>query len=683
MSLRFVSPEFLFALALIAIPIIVHLFNFRKFKKVAFTNVQFLKELKEETNSRSKLKHLLVLLSRILAVVFLVFAFAQPYIPQNKTTVLSTDKAISIFIDNSFSMEVVGKEGTLIQQAQSKAKEIAMAYKASDRFQLLTDDFAASQQRLLSREEFLDQLQLVKISSSTKTISEIALRQKEALLSSGAKDLQAYIISDFQKSNYNLSTLKTDSGITTSLIPLDSKKKNNVYIDSCWLASPVVQLSQPIELNVRLQNAGDNDAENVPLKLIINGINKSVTSLTINAGKSIETKLSFTVSQPGWQAGQVVITDYPITFDDSYYFAFNMDSSATIVSINQSGESPYLKRVFEGDQHFVLQNYSVNQMVYTDLQKSQVAVLNNLKTISSGLTSELKKFCDNGGTLVIFPDSGADKAAYNELLLTLNADAINDVVTSEEKVSTIELQSELYKNVFPRLPENMDVPLTHKHFSQAVTSRSNREVMLKLQGGDALLSSYKAGKGKMYLFTIPLNNSFSNLVDHYLFAPTIYNIALYSQQQTALSFTLGNNPSFAVDETVVNGEAVFHLTNPALNFDVIPEHRNNAGQLSVYFGDQVKQAGNYQLKMNNQIKAVVAVNYNRSESDLACFTADELEEQIVQYKLPEFKVLNAIEGSVTKQLSELSEGIRLWKWCIMLAMLFLAFEVLLLRFLKQ
>lgn len=682
MSIRFVSPEFLFALGLITIPIIVHLFNFRRFKKVAFTNVRFLKELKEETNSRSKLKHLLVLLSRILAVAFLVFAFAQPYIPQTKTAVISTDKVISIFIDNSFSMDAVGKEGNLIQQAQEKAKEIALAYKASDRFQLLTDDFTASQQRLLSREEFLEQLQLVKISPSSKTISEIALRQKEALANSGSKDLQAYIISDFQKSNYNLSALKNDSAIALSLIPLASSQKNNVFIDSCWMTSPVVQLNQPIEINVRLQNTGDNDAENIPLKLTINGVNKSATSLTIAAGKFIETKLSFTATQSGWQSGQVTLTDYPITFDDSYYFSFLIDSNATILSINQSGENIYLQRVFAGDSHFELKNASVNQMDYTYLQKAKVAVLNNLKTISSGLTSELKKFCDNGGTLVIFPDSSADIASYNELLLMLNTDVLKAVITSEEKVSTIELQSELYKNVFPRLPENMDVPLTHRHFQQGVTSQSNRETMLKLQGGDALLSSYKSGKGKVLLFTVPLDNVSSNLVDHYLFAPTLYNIALYSQQQAALSYTLGRATSFVIDETLVNGESVFHLSNPALNFDVITQHRNNAGQMTIFFGDQIKEAGNYQLKMNNQSNAVVAFNYDRNESDLTNLTVNEIEAQLSQYNLNNVKIINAIAGSVTKQLSELSEGTRLWKWCILMALLFLGLEVLLLRFLK-
>ena len=68
--MNFLFPTFLFGLSAIAIPIIIHLFNFRKYKKIYFTNVQFLKELKQESDSKSKLKEWIILLLRILAISF-------------------------------------------------------------------------------------------------------------------------------------------------------------------------------------------------------------------------------------------------------------------------------------------------------------------------------------------------------------------------------------------------------------------------------------------------------------------------------------------------------------------------------------------------------------------------------------------------------------------------------------
>ena len=207
-------------------------------------------------------------------------------------------------------------------------------------------------------------------------------------------------------------------------------------------------------------------------------------------------------------------------------------------------------------------------------------------------------------------------------------------------------------------------------------------MLLKLQSGGSLLSRYNSGKGKVYVFTVPMNTGFSNLVEHYLFAPTLYNIALYSQRQSQLSYTLGRDQSFEIDEAAVNGEEVFHLYNKALSFDIIPEHRTVNGGLSIYFSDQIKQAGNYELKLRNNIAAVASLNYNRTESDLDCYNADDLNSQVEKYNLSNIKVLNALEGNVTQKLSELSEGVRLWKFCIILALLFLGMEIMLLRFLK-
>src|SRR5438128_4331517 len=105
--MQFTYPEFLFALSALSIPIIIHLFNFRRFKKIAFTNVRFLKEIKQDTRSRSRLKHLLILLSRLLAVTFLVLAFAQPFIPANKNNIVGGTRNVGIYLDNSFSMDAV------------------------------------------------------------------------------------------------------------------------------------------------------------------------------------------------------------------------------------------------------------------------------------------------------------------------------------------------------------------------------------------------------------------------------------------------------------------------------------------------------------------------------------------------------------------------------------------------
>jgi hypothetical protein len=135
----FVYPYFLFGLFAIAIPIVIHLFNFRRFKKVYFTNVKLLKDLKIESRKQNKLRNILLLTLRCLSIAFLVLLFANPYIKQDKNALVKEgSNAVLIFVDNSFSMENSANKGSLLDYAKTKAKEIAMQYSENDNFCLLT-----------------------------------------------------------------------------------------------------------------------------------------------------------------------------------------------------------------------------------------------------------------------------------------------------------------------------------------------------------------------------------------------------------------------------------------------------------------------------------------------------------------------------------------------------------------
>ena len=179
--MNFIYPSFLWALAALAIPIIIHLFHFRRFKKIYFSNVKFLQEIKEETASRSNLKHLLVLLARLLALAFLVLAFAQPFIAKNEQTIVKGKRAISIFIDNSFSMNARNQEVSLLEMAKAKAREVAKAYSPEDRYQMITQDLEGRHQRLVSRDEVLAYIDEVKESNQSHNLTEIQQRQKQVL----------------------------------------------------------------------------------------------------------------------------------------------------------------------------------------------------------------------------------------------------------------------------------------------------------------------------------------------------------------------------------------------------------------------------------------------------------------------------------------------------------------------
>ncbi|HET6243071.1 MAG: BatA domain-containing protein [Bacteroidetes bacterium] len=680
--MKFLFPLFLFALITIALPVIIHLFNFRKFKKIYFTNVRFLKEVKQETQSKSQLKHLLVLFCRILAISFLVFAFAQPYIPSENKKAVTGDKVISIFLDNSFSMQSMGESGNLFEEARKKAKEIAGAYKPTDRFQLLTNDFEARHQRIVNKEEFLEQLDEVNISPAVKNISEIISRQKDLLLNQDQINKYAFLISDFQRSIVDFESFKNDTLIEFKLVPVKSEQNNNLYIDSLWFKSPTRLLGQSEELVIRVKNASNIPFEDVPLKLFINGQQKAPASINIEANSTQEHVMVFTINEIGENKGMVKITDYPISYDDDFYFSFNVAKHLPVLAINSDKESPYLNSLFGKDDFFVFTNVSDKNMDYSLLVKNKLIILNQLKTVSSGLAQELKKYVHNGGNIFLIPAPDMDIESFKIFLSSLKSNYYTALDTNYTKASRINLEHVLFKNVFEKIPENMDLPFVSSHFAISKSTHSNEEELIRLQNGNMLLSKYASGKGFVYLSAVALRNENGNFHKHALFVPAMYNIAMHSEPFHPLFFTIARDEIIESKQNL-QADEIFRLISEENGFDIIPENKIIDGKHQLILHDQLKMAGNYSLKSGNQNAGSISFNYSRKESDLSYYSLPELTMLVENMGFLNFLILDSENKNLTTALEDLNLGKRLWKLCIIFALLFLFTEIILLRFLKK
>jgi hypothetical protein len=687
--MNFTYPAFLFASVAIAIPIIIHLFNFRKFKTVYFSNVRFLKEVKQETQSRSRLRQLLILAARILAILFLVFAFAQPYIPVKNKKIIAGQKAVSIFIDNSFSMEAINKNGTLLDEAKKRALEIVASYKPNDRFQLLTNDFEGKHQRLVNKEEFGSLLDEVKISPATRSLSEIISRQEDVLHASGNKLQQAYVLSDFQKSIVKTDQIKNDTAIDLNFIPLTAAVKNNIYIDTCWFETPVRQLNQIEKLHVRIKNSSDKAVDNNSIKLFINRSQRTLASFSLEEHSQTDIILTFPNKESGFQQCSVVLNDYPVTFDDTFYFSFEVAKNVAVLCINPSvsdelkSQSPYLNKLFGTDSLFILKNTAENKLEYATLSSYNLIILNELKTISSGLTQELKRFMNNGGNVLVFPAADADLEAYKTFFISLNAGYYERIDTANTKVEKINLDHPVYKDVFDKKTfqvTNLDLPKVFSHYTLSKTTRNSEEYLLGLQNGDAFLTQYLVSKGHLYVSAVPLNPDFSNFTKHALFVPTLYMIGINSQLQHPLFYTIGKDESIETTQ-LITGEHVYHLRDETKNFDVIPEHKMMDTKAQINIHGQINEAGNYNLYAGDQKIMPLSFNFNRLESDLSCYTADELQTLLESDQHAGIHIISGGEKSLTSVIDR-DEGKKLWKVCIMLALLFLAIETLLLRFVR-
>lgn len=686
--MQFIYPEFLFALSVLAIPIIIHLFNFRRFKKIYFTNVRFLKEIKQDTQSRSRIKHLLVLISRLLALTFLVLAFAQPFIPAKTNKVQSGTKRISIYVDNSFSMDALGKNGSLLESAKKKAREIANAYKPSDEFQLLTSSFEGRHQRLVSRDEFFKLLDEIKPTSSVHTFSEVLQRQQDALFSDNKHKTSktAYIVSDFQKSTFDIDNSKIDTAMQVSMVPIKASTVNNLFIDTCYLSTPFVQLNTPNELIVRIRNTGENNAENIPLKLLINNSQKAIASVTVNSASVTDVKLSFTISESGWQRAQLNIIDYPITFDDNFYFNFNVRNFLQVLSINGNDPSPALNAIFGNDPYFVLKNSNENQIDYSAFPSMQLIILNEVNEFSSGLIQELKRYVSKGGSVFVIPSDKSNLSSYNNLFNEIGLNTLGSRITQQEKIDKIETKHPLFTGVFEKgksLPENMDLPAVSSYFPIIRTSKGVSETVMKLSSGNPFLTSNSYGKGVVYLLATSLQQEDGSFPRHALFVPVMLRAALRGSAEINKPLVIGQDHDFSISDTLVSADNVFHLINTKEKFDIIPESKiyNNTTVLSVH--DQIKNAENYDLIAGNSVIAIESFNFDRKESDLSVYNSDELTEISTKFGSTKINVVEGEGKDLSHSIAQLNEGKRLWKYCIVLVLLFLAAEILLIRFFRK
>ncbi|RQO75275.1 hypothetical protein DBR43_07915 [Pedobacter sp. KBW06] len=674
--MNFLYPGFLFALLAIAIPIAIHLFNFRKFKKVYFSNVQFLKEAKEQNSSREKLKHLLVLISRILAVIFLVFAFARPFIPLSSTGEPGRRNLISIYIDNSYSMETVNKEGNLLDEAKRKAKEIAAAYQLNDQFQLLTNDFEGKHQRAVNKEEFIQMLDGLKISPASRSLQQVVNRlQRE----SGANKNQiAYLLSDFQKSFVGIQPIQSDKDIRYSLIKLNANSLPNISVDSVWSLSPVHQPNQAEQLVVQLHNYGEEDAADIPIKLTINRQQKAISNTKVPAGKSVKDTLSFSGLQKGWQKGMLTIKDFPLTFDDALNFSFQVNTEMKVLNISGDPSQKFIKSLFAADPYFKLSEMPEANIKYSSFSDYSLIVLSGLKQPSSGLAQQLKNYVKNGGSVVIFPDLDANGAIYTPFLTALSLPAVKQLNSGPAITSSIELKDPVFKDVFDQVPSNMDLPVVTRYFSYLERNAGGKQGILQLPLGQFLFARYASGAGSMYLSASSLDPKDGSLSRHPVFVPMMFKIAFSSVKEQPLYYTSGQ--SDLLEHQKISLGANQSLTLKSDGIEVIPEVRQVPGKTLLYVADQIRKPGFYDLKKADSVLAVIAFNDNRKESDMHYATDQSLTDLFGKQKIA---LYNSQKDALSLNIQAKNNSIELWKLCLILAVVFLAIEILLIRFFNK
>ncbi len=680
MNFSFLYPEFLWASFLIAVPIIIHLFNFRRYKTVYYSNVMFLKNVKQQTKSKSQLKQILVLISRILFILALVFAFAQPFIPNKNTQNNKNKNLVSIYLDNSFSMDAQGQNGKLSDLSKNKVKSIIDSYDASTNFLFLTNDFEAKHQFFYDKNKTLDFIADVNTSPNTKLLSKISAKQSDFLLSEkGNFNRISYIISDFQKTTTDIESLKTDTNISTYLVPLNPEKSSNLFVDSCWFETPIRKLFQKEKLFVKVYNSSDEDFQNIPIKLYINDSLKALGSININSNKSEIVELNYTNSFTGFYNAYIEIADYPIVYDNTLFFNYSINKTVNILEIYGTKPNSFLSALFKDDNYVKLENQDFSKLNFSEIDKYNSIILNELPEIGSGLQQVLINFISEGNSVFVIPSFKLDFDSYNSFLKNVNSAILLDTLALNNKINNINYNNDIYKDAFVKSNKNVEYPYVNKMF--LLNKSYNNTDLLKTENNLTILSESSYNQGKVYILTMPLNTNYSNFVQHQMFVPTFYNFALNTNKSGEIYSTIGNTIYVTVKDSSV-GDNVYHIKNSTNTVDFIPEFSKSGNKSKITVKNNITKAGNYFVEHNNKTLKYISLNYNRKESDLSYYSKSELEEIISENNLNISVIKDSDNNILSNYIGESSNGKQFWKWFLISALAFLLIEILLLRFFK-
>lgn len=639
----FKHPELLFTLFLLLIPVLIHLFQLRRFQRIQFTNVKFLKTIKLETRKSSQLKKWLTLLTRLLLLAAVIFAFAQPFIPS--TNNFQESQETVIYLDNSFSMEAPGQNGSLFNEV---IQDLIASMPEEKPLSLFTNNKTF---RNTTVKAIKNQLIQLPYTSEQLSYEAAYLKGKELFSNDLDTNKQLLLVSDFQVNNTSIK-FDYDSTINLKLVQPKSVLTNNISIDSVFISRTT---AETLDLSVVLRNY-NKPVDNLSVSLFNN--DKLLAKSAVNIDKEIETV--FTIPANTQINGKLTIEDQGLGYDNSFYFNINDRPKINVLVINENVSDLFLQRIFTKDE-FELTSSNLNTLNFNAIQNQNLIVLNELQSISSALKTALLSFKNDGGSVLIIPSGNINLKSYNQLFSSLNIPIYKDSNPTQKRITDINYNHPLLVNAFYAKVTNFQYPKVEGSFEFETSNGS----VLNYEDG----TSFLLGNALTYVFSSPLNEDITNFKSSQLIVPVLYNIGLQSLNIPQLFYTIGQPNTISI-KTILGQDDIISMASDSET--VIPQQKTFSNSVLIETGDFPKFAGTIKLKSKNKNLQNISFNYSRKESQLSYHNLTALKDVEIFNKL-------TIGLDTIKSTTNVNA---LWKWFVIFALVLLIIEMLLLKYLK-
>lgn len=709
----FLNPLVLLGLAAAAIPLILHLLNLRKLRTIHFSTLTFLKELQQTRIRRLKLRQLLLLLIRTLLIVLIVLAFARP---ASHGTMFGgfgshANSTIVLILDDSFSMMGTDEHGEFYRQAKETAGKLVDLLKVGDEAFLVrlsdlpratiepaTHDFAALR-------TVINELQ----PSTVRRPMEDALGLAAKLLQ-GSKNAnkEVYIVSDMQRTLFfgrperraGDADSALDSRVKFFVVEIGGKSVPNLGVDSVEVRTQIFEQNKPVRVFISIRNFSNVPVHDYVTSLFLDGTRAAQGNLSAGPWEPAGKEFSVAPKHAGFTKGYAELESDALEADNRRYFTLSIPERIGVAMVAGAPEGlRFITLATEagktGEKNTLLldvRQTTPQKFPLLNLKDVDVLLISNVRSFSAGDADRIASFVHRGGGLIIFPGGELDRDNYNATLFPqLNIPPIEGIATTDARspltFRDVDLDHPLFATMFEKQDRKKGGAVESPAILKTLRHRSGRQgrTLVSLSDGGAFLSEYKAGDGKVLLFSVAPDLSWSDFPLKGLFAPLVYRSMIYlsSLGEAIPTYTVGEEPAVSVRRGAhPNGEQ-FSLVSPDGSEELVrPSGRPQEMSASTmqFKLKRLTMPGFYEIRSAGTPLTVFGANIDPRESDTRKISGDDLAKFWKHVGIAPSSVRAiARTDQLQSAILELRYGVELWKHCIALALLMALLEMVVAR----
>lgn len=632
-----------------------------------------------KSKSARKIKNFLILLSRILALVFLVLAFAQPFWKQNQNETSGKQEVRVIFIDNTYSMSALGVEGELLSQARTMAKDMISKDPIGSKFLILSNFFAGEEMRLLGQADALDYIDALPVAPFPKRADAVYNRIEDLMQQLNIRG-ELFIFSDGQANQWEPER-KLNLSYPIRFVQLKPENNTNLCIDSIWTNVPIMRPGAPFDLSVRIRNNNPAQISSATMSLLMHE-NKQMVNVEFNGEKSKVVNLSYiTPKSPGFYALEAEIEDNQMHFDDVLSAAFQVSENMRTGVINGPEAGRNVEFVYSLDPYYQLELWSQNQVNLNALGALELLVVNQLTQIDGGLKQRVLTHVKEGKAVVFVPHPKSDLNSWNDLLSELQMPLLQKSDSGTVFINKISIENNFFNGLFDTPDPKIQIPVKRK--TRLLTQGSRSSSLISFSDGSPFLCKSANPELNVFLFNADLHKGNANLLTSDLYSTLFLRIGEVAGSVQPLFAFIGAPAELKFKVGQYNSERPARLVKIDKQF--IPRQSFNNGLLKIIMSGKSEElmldAGFYEVQGENQKIGLTALNYPRTESDLSYFEPEVFKRIMLENGVENFSLQQVSESyEIQKISSKLQTGF--WRWFLVLALLFFIVEMLLVKFWK-